>query len=66
MAGMEIVGHRLDVDRVQIWRNEVIDGELCFVMRYEWLSDFGKQKTKVPVGLSSPIPIPLVNLKILW
>jgi len=54
MDGMEIVGHSLDMDRVQIWRNEMINGELHFVMRYEWLSDLGKQKKEVPLGLSCP------------
>jgi len=54
MTGMEIVGHCLNVDRVQIWRNEIIDGELCFVMRYEWLSEIGKQKIEVPIGLNAP------------
>jgi len=54
MTGMEIVGRCLDVDRVQIWRNEEIDGELCFVMRYEWLSEIGKQKIEVPLGLGCP------------
>jgi len=54
MKGMEIVGHCLDVDRVQIWRNEMIDGELHFVMRHEWLSEIGKQKIEVPIGLNAP------------
>ena len=54
MAGMTLVGHCVDADRVQIWRNEVIDSELCFVMRYEWLSEIGKQKIKIPLGLKVP------------
>jgi len=54
MSGMEIVGHCVEADRVQIWRNEVIDGELYFVMRYEWLSEVGKQKIEVPIGLKFP------------
>ena len=54
MKGMEIVGRCLDVDRVQIWRNEEIGGELYFVMCYQWLSTFGKQKRIFPVGLSKP------------
>jgi len=54
---MELTGKCLDVDRVQIWRNEVIDGERHFVMRYEWLSDFGKQKIEVPLGTSVPYSI---------
>jgi len=53
MAGMELVGRCLDVDRVQIWRNEEIDGELHFVMRYQWLSEIGNQKMEVPIGLSA-------------
>ena len=53
MAGMELVGRCTDADRVQIWLNEVIDGELHFVMRYEWLSEVGKQKTEVPIGLKA-------------
>jgi len=54
MRGMEIIGQSLDVDRVQIWRNEEVNGELHFVMRYEWLSEVGKEKTEVPLGLSCP------------
>jgi len=54
MSSMEIIGHSLDVDRVQIWRNEEVDGELHFVMRYEWVSEIGKEKIEVPLGLSCP------------
>jgi len=54
LAGMGILGKAVDVDRVQIWQNEVIDGELNFVHKYEWLSEFGKQKSPVPVGLHFP------------
>jgi len=50
---MELVGRCTDADRVQIWRNEVLDGELHFVMRYEWLSEIGKQKNEVPIGLKA-------------
>jgi len=50
----ELVGHCLDVDRVQIWRNEVIEGELHFVHRYEWLSDYGQNSVPVPIGLHFP------------
>jgi len=51
LAGMGILGNAVDVDRVQIWQNEMIDGTLHFVHKYEWLSEFGKQKSPVPVGL---------------
>jgi len=52
--GMEIVGKCLNTDRVQIWRNEMINGELHFVMRYEWLSAIGEEKKLVPLGLKFP------------
>jgi len=49
----KLIGDCLDVDRVQIWRNETIDGELHFVRRYEWLSDYGYGIT-TPVSLYFP------------
>ncbi|MCL1862899.1 MAG: ATP-binding protein [Defluviitaleaceae bacterium] len=52
MKGMEIVGECLSVDRVQIWRNEMVNNDLHFVMRYEWLSELGKKRIEVPLGLS--------------
>jgi signal transduction histidine kinase/DNA-binding response OmpR family regulator/PAS domain-containing protein len=51
LEGMELMGRCVDVDRVQIWKNEMEDGELYFVHRYEWLSDVGRQKVPVPGGL---------------
>ena len=52
--GMELLGISIDLDRVQIWQNETIDGALCFVHKYEWLSEIGKQKEPVPIGLKFP------------
>jgi len=49
----KLIGDCLDVDRVQIWRNEIIDGEMHFVRRYEWLSDYGYGIT-TPVSLYFP------------
>jgi signal transduction histidine kinase/CheY-like chemotaxis protein/PAS domain-containing protein/HPt (histidine-containing phosphotransfer) domain-containing protein len=57
LKSFEFVGSCLDVDRVQIWCNEEIDGELNFVYRYEWLSDYGKNTVKVPIGLNFPYSI---------
>jgi len=51
LSGMELLGLNLNVDRVQIWQNEMIDGELCFIHKYEWLSEVGKTKPPVPIGL---------------
>ena len=54
MESMELIGRSMDVDRVQIWRNEMIDGSLYFVHAYEWLSEVGKQRTPVPIDLKFP------------
>jgi PAS domain-containing protein len=51
LKSFELVGQSLEVDRVQIWCNEVIDGELHYVHRYEWLSDCGRNSVPVPIGL---------------
>ena len=54
MKSFELVGRCLDVDRVQIWRNEKIDGEMHFILRYEWLSDYGRNCSAIPNGLHFP------------
>ena len=54
LSGMELIGRGVDADRVQIWQNEIIDGELSFVHKYEWLSETGKNKATVPIGLHFP------------
>jgi len=54
LESLKLVGRAVDGDRVQIWRNEVIDGSLHFTHAYEWLSDVGKQKVPVPIGLHFP------------
>ena len=54
LSGMKLVGQSMDVDRVQIWQNEVIDGELHFVHKYEWLSDFARRKKSVGINLKFP------------
>ena len=54
MEGMEILGRAVDVDRVQIWQNEIIDNVLHFVHKCEWRSEIGQQKIPVPIGLKYP------------
>jgi len=54
LKSFKFIGNCLDVDRVQIWRNETIDGEMHFVHRYEWLSEYGKNSIQVPIGLHFP------------
>ena len=52
LQSMELIGRCLDVDRVQIWRNQKKDDGVYFVHTYEWLSDIGRQKVDVPIGLA--------------
>jgi len=54
MVGMDLVGRALDVDRVKIWRNEMVNGELYYVNRYEWTSEVGRRQAAVPIGLKFP------------
>ena len=54
LKSLELIGRCLDVDRVQIWRNEIIDGEKNFVLRYGWLSDYGRNCVQFPHGLHFP------------
>ena len=54
MRSFALLGICLDVDRVQIWRNEKIDDDLHFVLRYEWLSEYGKTCRSIPIGLHYP------------
>jgi signal transduction histidine kinase/DNA-binding response OmpR family regulator len=54
LKSFDLVGSRMDVDRVQIWRNEIIDGENNFVLQYGWLSDYGKNCKQLPHGLHFP------------
>jgi signal transduction histidine kinase/DNA-binding response OmpR family regulator/HPt (histidine-containing phosphotransfer) domain-containing protein len=54
LKSFDLVGRRLDVDRVQIWCNEIIDGEEYFVLRYGWLSDYGKNHIQIPHDLKFP------------
>jgi len=54
MRSFELVGRCLDVDRVQIWCNEILEDEMHYVLRYEWLSEYGEKCKSVPMGLHFP------------
>jgi PAS domain S-box-containing protein len=54
LKSFEYIGQCLDVDRVQIWRNEMLNDELYFVHRHEWLSEYGQKCIPVPIGLHFP------------
>jgi PAS domain S-box-containing protein len=57
MKSFELLGACLDVDRLQIWRNELINGEVHFVLRHGWLSEVAMRCKSVPIGLSFPYSI---------
>jgi signal transduction histidine kinase/DNA-binding response OmpR family regulator len=54
LNSFEIMGNSLKVDRIQIWHNKVIDGEMSFVLSYGWLSDYGKKCAPLPIGFHVP------------
>jgi len=54
LKSFELIGQCLEADRVHVWRNEMIDGELCLVREYEWLSEIGKKRVQIPIGTCIP------------
>ena len=49
----ELIGKCLNVDRIQLMRNEVLDGDLQAVLSYEWLSQYAKDNlVNGPIGSS--------------
>ena len=52
--GMELVGRSAGVDRVHLWRNELIDGELHFVLKHKWVIETDETKKGINVGMSFP------------
>ena len=51
---LELIGRCMEADRVQIWRNETVDNELCSVRIYQWLSEEGRRKSIIPMGMNVP------------
>jgi predicted SpoU family rRNA methylase len=54
LKGMELMGHCIDVDRVQIWQNEITDDEIFFSLKYEWISEYGLKTDPVHENLKLP------------
>jgi len=48
IKSMGVIGQIIDADRVQIWRNENIGGNLHFSLSDEWLSNLGTQLEITP------------------
>ena len=51
---LRIIGEATGADRVQNWKNEVIDGRLHFVLYEEWLSELGAEMPPVPKHFTFP------------
>ena len=51
---LRIIGEATNTDRVQNWKNEVIDGRMYFVLREEWMSEYGATKPSVPMNFAYP------------
>jgi len=51
MACMSLIGSYTDVDRVQIWQNETIDGILHYTLKHDWDSNNADNKP-LPIGTS--------------
>jgi len=49
IRSMESIGKYSRADRVHIWRNEMIDGNMHFVLSHEWMSELGKQFSTVDI-----------------
>ena len=45
--GMGIIGDCVKADSVEIWKNEIINGECYAVLKHQWLSDMG-EKIRLP------------------
>ena len=51
---MDIIGVSTEADCLGIWQNEIVDGELCYALKYKWLSEAGKKAPEVEIGSSYP------------
>jgi len=54
VKSFDLIGNCLDVDRVQIWCNEEIEGDPHFILKYEWLSEYGGKCNGYPKGQGFP------------
>ena len=50
--GMKLIAECMDIDRVHIWQNEIINGTFHFTLMYEWLGDNGHIGNPIRIGNS--------------
>ena len=44
LKGMEIIGRCVGADRVEVWQNETINGELHAILKHIWLTEAGRRQ----------------------
>ena len=49
-GSLDLMGRCVDADRLQIWQNLDVEGELHFILKYQWLSDLGQTKRSPPIN----------------
>ena len=54
LKSMEIIGRSMDADSVEIWQNEMRDGELYAALKHYWFSETGAKIRTVSSVLSFP------------
>ena len=52
--GMELLAHCIDVDRINIWQNEMIGGVHHYSLRFNWTNDAAAQWKSVPANTAFP------------
>ena len=48
--GLKSMADCMDLDRIYIWRNEVINDSLHYILEYEWVNELGAQGNSVHIG----------------
>ncbi|MCL2767734.1 MAG: ATP-binding protein [Synergistaceae bacterium] len=50
MEALDLLGRSVNVNRVHIFQNEMIDGDLHYIHKYEWVSSASRVKNSFPIG----------------
>jgi signal transduction histidine kinase/CheY-like chemotaxis protein len=54
LEGMKILANCLDLDRGYVWQNEIRNGILHYIMRFEWQNEIGRQSNPVEYKVVFP------------
>ena len=55
VEGIRHIAEYLEVDRVYIWRNEMINGEMCYKAIFSWYNETGSEGNPVSQGVAMPL-----------